>query len=203
MGEHAMGKVIFEHSMSLDGFSTGPDVSVEVPMGIDGEQLHDWLFQGDAEVDGPVAEESMALAGATIIGRRMFDLGLEPWGGTPYPGSCFVLTHESRPDLVMANGTFTFVTEGIERAVALAKAAAGDRHVVILGGADVGRQAIRAGLVDEIRLHLAHVLLGAGIRLFDGIGAPPPVRLERVGPVASGVGTHLRFRLTKSDGGSA
>ena len=145
-----------------------------------------------------MGRELFAATGAVVLGKRTFALGLEPWGGTPFPVPCFVLTHETRDDLVTATGTFAFVTDGIERAVHRAQAAAGDKDVLVMGGPTVARQAVRAGLVDEIRLHLVPVLFGAGTRLFDDLGTKH-IELEPTEVVASPAATHLRFRVVKSD----
>jgi dihydrofolate reductase len=111
---------------------------------------------------------------------------------------CFVLTHEARDDLVTATGTFAFVTDGIERAVRRAQAAAGDKDVLVMGGPAVAQEALRGGLVDELSIHLVPVLLGAGSRLFAHLG-PEPIELERIELIASPQATHLRFRVVKSE----
>jgi dihydrofolate reductase len=198
-------------SVSLDGIGAGPNPSAAEPMGAGGERLHAWMpfydpdqapTAGDpaaGEVDARMVQELFAAAkGAVVLGRRTFDLGLEPWGGTPFPAPCFVLTHEARDDLVTKTGTFAFVTDGIASAVDRAKAAAGDNDVLVMGGPTVARQALRAGLVDEIRLHLVPVLLGAGSWLFEDLG-PEPIELEPTEVVASPAVTHQRFRVVKSD----
>jgi dihydrofolate reductase len=141
-----------------------------------------------------MVRELFAATGAVVLGKRTFDLGLEPWGGTPFPVPCFVLTHEARADLATATGTFAFVTDGIERAVRRAQAAAGDKVVLVMGGPTVAQQAVRAGLVDEVSIHLVPVLLGAGSRLFDQLAAEP-IELERIELIASPQATHLRFRV--------
>jgi dihydrofolate reductase len=202
-----MSKVVLDMSVSLDGIGAGPNPGPENPMGIGGERLHTWMpffdpeqeptadVPAESEVDARMARELFATAqGAVVLGKRTFELGLEPWGGTPFPAPCFVLTHEARDDLVTANGTFTFVTEGIERAVRQAQAAAGDKDVLVMGGPTVAQEAVRAGLVDEIALHVVPVLLGAGSRLFEHLG-PEAIELERIEVVASPQATHLRFRI--------
>ncbi len=202
-----MGKVVVDMSMSLDGIGAGPNPSEENPMGAGGERLHSRVPFFDpeqeptagvpaaSEVDARMVQELFAAAkGAVVLGKRTFDLGLEPWGGTPFPVPCFVLTHEARDDLVTATGTFAFVTDGIERAVYRAQAAAGDKDVLVMGGPTVAQQALRAGLVDEISIHLVPVLLGAGSRLFEHL-APEAIELERIGLIASPQATHLRFRV--------
>jgi dihydrofolate reductase len=189
-----MREVRVEISMSLDGYGAGPRVAVDAPMGEGGERLHDWLFEASSgSVDAEVEQEMVATTGAVVVGRRTFDCGVGLWGDTPFPAPTFVLTHEDRDELVMESGTFSFVTDGIESAVRQARAAAGDRDVTVMGGADVVRQALRAGLVDELRLHLAHVLLGAGTSLFDGLGAEH-IGFERTAVLESPRATHLRLR---------
>jgi dihydrofolate reductase len=205
-----MGKVVLDMSISLDGIGAGPNPSEEDRMGVGGERLHAWFPFYDpeqestagvpaaGEADARMVRELFAATGAVVLGKRTFDLGLEPWGGTPFPVPCFVLTHEARDDLVTNTGTFAFVTDGIERAVRRAQAAAGDKDVLVMGGPTVARQAVRAGLVDEIRLHLVPVLFGAGTRLFDDLGTKH-IELEPTEVVASPAATHLRFRVVKSD----
>jgi dihydrofolate reductase len=128
----------------------------------------------------------------------MFDEGEEPWGDNPpFRMPVFVVTHDARDTLVKEGGTtFTFVTDGIESALEHAKAAAGDKNVNIAGGAGTVQQAIRAGLLDELEIHLAPLLFGEGIRLFERMG-PEPIVLEIMRVVASPQVTHLRFRVVK------
>ncbi|HKN51335.1 MAG TPA: dihydrofolate reductase family protein [Amycolatopsis sp.] len=183
-----MGKVVLDVSVSLDGFTAGPNVRAEEPMGDGGERLHEWMA-GD-EIDAAVHRELDAAVGATVIGRHTFDLGLVPWGGTPWPGvPSFVVTHRKRPDLLGDNGG-TFAFDGIEAAVRRAKEAAGDKDVVVLG-AEVARQLLTAGLLEEVRLHLVPVLLGGGTPLFAGERA----ELVADGKPVTGTVTHLRFRV--------
>lgn len=204
-----MSKVVVDMSISLDGFGSGANPSAENPMGIEGDRLHAWMPFYDAEqaatggdsaaneVDVRMVQELFAAAqGAVVLGKRTFELGLEPWGGTPFPAPCFVVTHEARDDLVTKSGTFRFVTDGIEQAVRHAQAAAGDKDVLVMGGPNVVQQAVRAGLVDEIALHVAPVLLGAGSRPFEQLG-PEPIALERIEQIASPRVTHLRFRVVQ------
>jgi dihydrofolate reductase len=205
-----MGKVVLDMSVSLDGIGAGPNPNEADRMGAGGERLHAWFPFYDpeqestagvpaaGEADARMVRELFAATGAVVLGKRTFDLGLEPWGGTPFPVPCFVLTHEARDDLVTNTGTFAFVTDGIERAVRRAQAAAGDKDVLVMGGPTVARQAVRAGLVDELRLHLVPMLFGAGTRLFDDLGTKH-IELEPTEVVASPAATHLRFRVVKSD----
>ena len=192
-----MGKVIADQSMSLDGFSTGPNVSIGNGMGDGGEQLHDWMgWEGDgAAINVGVRDELFQGSGAVVMGRRMFDLGVEPWGeNPPFHMPVFVVTHRARDPLVKEGGTtYTFVTGGVAAALARAQEAAGGKDIAVLGGADVIRQCAEAGLLDELRLHLAHVLLGDGTRLFDRIDTKR-VTLERARVVDAPGATHLTFR---------
>ncbi len=185
-----MSKVVLDVSMSLDGFTAGPNVRDDEPMGDGGERLHDWM-----ETDARVFEEVNARVGATVIGRRTFDLGLRPWGGTPWPGvPGFVVTHRTREDLLGDNGG-TFAFGGLEAAVRRAKAAAGDEDVLVMG-ADVAGQVLAAGLLDEVHLHLAPVVLGQGTGLFGGrLGELIPQ-----GEPVAGAATHLRFRVGHAAG---
>ena len=213
-----MGNLILDISVSLDGFVAGPDPTLEEPLGAGGELLHEWvvglkawreahgLEGGEAGVDGDVVEETLAAAAATIMGRRMFSNGSGPWADDPkatgwwgdeppFGHPVFVLTHHEREPLELTGTTFTFVTDGIESALAQARAAAGDGGIQIAGGADVARQYLAAGLVDEVKLHVAPILLGGGTRLFGDDVAGPPARLERTRLIESPTGvTHLYYR---------
>ena len=165
-----MAKVVLTFSMSLDGFVTGPDISMDHAMGIGGDRLHRWMFHAGPEnsIDLGMARELLAKVGAVILGKRTFDVGLQHWRDTPYPAPSFVLTHEKRDNLIMKSATFTFVSEGINSALEQAKAAAA-RKVVIVMGASVAQQLLDEGLADEIYIQLVPVLLGKGSRLFDHI----------------------------------
>lgn len=202
-----MGHVLLNMSISLDGFAAGPDVGVEHPMGRGGERLHEWLFRDGADravaadgvspagIDAEQAKELSTMTGAVVIGKRTFDVGVGLWQDTPFPVPTFVITHEPHEHMTMRSAAFTFVTEGIEHALRQAQHAAGDRNVLIMGGAAIAQQFVRARLVDEIRLQLVPVLLGAGTRLFDQ-GAADHIELERTMVVESPHVTHLRFELT-------
>ncbi|HEU5156054.1 MAG TPA: dihydrofolate reductase family protein [Streptosporangiaceae bacterium] len=187
-----MNKIVLDVSVSLDGFTAGPNVDEREPMGEGGERLHDWMAgQGpDGGVDIAVREETDARVGAVVIGRRTFDLGLDPWGGTPWPGvPSFVVTHRTREDLRGDNGG-TFAFDGLAAAARRAKDAAGGKDVLVLG-ADVARQLLGAGLLDEVYLHLVPLLLGAGTPLFAGEVA----ELIPEGKPLAGSVTHLRYRV--------
>src|SRR5512145_1527739 len=142
-----MSKVVSEISMSLDGFITGPNVRVGNGMGDGGDRLHDWTFDAKTETDAAIVADIYASTGAVVMGKGMFDVGFEPWGDPPPFGMpVFIVTHEEREPLPMQGGTtYTFVTNGIEAALELARAAAGDKNVGIWGGADIVRQYLKAG----------------------------------------------------------
>ena len=205
-----MGIVTTHMSMSLDGFIAGPNAGVGNPLGDGGARIQQWMFDlasfreiqgltgGQTKRDDEVLRERFAPTGAIVLGRRMFDKGEGPWGDNPpFHMPVFVVTHGTREKLVKEGGTsFTFVTDGIESALEQAKAAAGDRNVNIAGGADTVQQFIKAGLLDELEIHLAPVLFGDGIRLFDKMGAEQN-ELESTRVIASPRVTHLKFRVVK------
>jgi dihydrofolate reductase len=202
--------------MSLDGFVAGPNQSVENPLGIGGERLHDWAIEldkwraahgksgGESNESSRVMEEQIANVGATIMGRNMFGGHPGPWKrdkpwkgwwgeNPPFHHPVFVLTHHAREPLVMEGGTsFTFVTDGIESALARAKTAAGANDVALSGGAKACQQYLAAGLVDEMEISIAPVLLGAGERLFDGVGTDMH-GLELARTVTAPHVVHLKF----------
>jgi dihydrofolate reductase len=212
----AMSRLCFRISMSLDGFVAGPDQSVKNPLGIGGERLHEWVVRlaawraqhgregGEVNESSAVVEESLANVGVTVMGRNMFGGHPGPWDpqrpwngwwgeNPPFHHPVFVLTHHAREPLEMEGGTtFTFVTGGIEAALEQARRAAAGRDVALAGGADVARQYLRSGLVDEMEIHLVPTLLGGGERLFEGVG--DDLRgLELVRTVATPRVTHLKF----------
>ncbi|GEK23243.1 dihydrofolate reductase family protein [Cellulomonas xylanilytica] len=196
-----MGIVRMSSSVSLDGFSAGPDTSREAPLGVGGERLHRWLFperEGatPSEADAAVAAAQFARTGAVVVGRRTYDIGVDLWGDTPFPVPTFVVTHRAHEPRPMRSATFTFVTDGIASAVAQAVLAAGGRDVLVMGGADVCRQALAAGVVDEIEVNLVPVLLHRGERLLD-VGGDQHTELVRTGLVATDEATHLTFRVVR------
>jgi len=213
-----MSRLRFQISVSLDGFVAGPNPSEEHPLGEGGEQLHEWVFKlaawrrlhgregGETNASSVVIEESLDDVGATIMGRKMFGGGPGPWGEDPWDGwwgddppfhtPVFVLTHHGREPLLKDGGTtFTFVTDGIELALAQAKDAAGGKDVSLGGGADVAQQYLAAGLIDELQLNVVPVLLGEGTRLFDNLSAPD-VGLEQVQVIEAPGVAHLKYRVT-------
>ena len=210
-----MGKLRLDISISLDGYVAGPNPSEENPLGIGGEQLHEWAFGleawrkphglegGEVNESTPVIEESHANVGATVMGRNMFggegSWDAKPWDGwwgeePPFHMPVFVLTHHEREPLVKADTTFTFVTEGIEPALQQAQEAAGGKDIALAGGANVAQQYLRAGLVNEMQLHVASVLLGGGTRLLDNLDGAK-LRLECIRVVAAPGVTHLKYRI--------
>lgn len=211
-----MSKVRVHISTSLDGYVAGPNQSQEEPLGEGGERLHDWLVGlrawrehagmegGEENVSGAVFGEEIANVGAEIMGRGKFGPAARgPWGDDPWRGwwaedppfhkPVFVLTHETRePDERVGGTTFTFV-DGIENALDQARAAAGERDVAVGGGAQTIQQFLRAGLLDEMRVHVAPLLLGGGLRLFEDLDGP--LEVFDLQASASPAVAHLRFNL--------
>jgi dihydrofolate reductase len=213
-----MARLICDISTSLDGFVAGPNQTLEQPLGEGGEELHEWVFGlaswrerhgkegGETNADDDVVQESLQATGAVVMGRRMFSSGAGPWEDDPNADAwwgdeppfrvpVFVLTHHARKPVVKQGGTsFTFVTEGIEAALEQAREAAGDKDVALAGGASVVQQYLKAGLLDELQIHVAPLLLGDGVSLFDRLESGP-IRLEPTRVIASPSVTHLRFRV--------
>ncbi len=193
-----MSKVHCDISMSVDGFITGPNEGVEKPLGDDAGRLHEWMFATKTDADAEVLDEVYARTGAILMGRRMFDVGVAPWGDPPpFERPVFVLTHEAREPMPMQGGTtYSFVTDGIEAGLRQATAAAGEKDVGIWGGANIIRQYLTAGLLDEIQIHLIPVLLRGGVRLFDG-SSRQRIELERTRTIETPSATHLRFEVVR------
>jgi dihydrofolate reductase len=213
-----MSKVRAHISVSLDGYVAGPNQSQEEPLGEGGEQLHEWMFvlkewlapqgvEGGLEnASNAVMVEGNANVGAEIMGRGKFGPAKRgPWGDDPWKGwwgddppfhkPVFVLTHHPREPLQLSDTTYTFVTDGIESALAQAREAAGDKDVFLGGGAAMINEYLAAGLVDELELHVVPILLGGGARLFDGIG--PDVKLEQVRAIEAPGVTHVKYRVLR------
>jgi dihydrofolate reductase len=212
-----MGIGRFQQSISVDGFSAGPDQSEENPLGVGGEALHDWMMGleiwrqthgeegGEVNESTPIAEQLQTGYGAMVMGRNMFgpirgDWGDESWTGwwgeePPYHVPVYVLTHHPRESIEMkGDTTFHFVTDGVESAFARAREAAGDQDVLVAGGASAIRQALSAGLVDEFTLSVNPMVLGAGERPLDGIG---DLKLEQLRAVEAPGATHLTYRVVR------
>lgn len=176
-------------TISLDGYMAGPDISKELPMGANGARLHEWILN-PTPTDRELISESFAGVGAVVLGRRTFDVGLDQWNDTPYPAPSFVVTHRPRDVLQMKSASFTFLPD-LATAVTRARAAAGATDVILMG-ADLTQQALTAGLIDEFRLQLAPMTLGAGTRLFTNSGQHTFECLDvQVTPRV----THLRYRV--------
>lgn len=193
-----MSKVVFDISMSLDGFMTAANQTPDDPMGDGGQRLVEWAF-GEDERDRAILTDGIGGLGAVICGRRTYDDSL-PWWGADGPAGetrapVFVVTH-STPDDSPEGGVYTFVTGGIEQALEQAKAAAGDKTVTVMGGAETGRQFIAAGLVDELSLHVVPVLFGAGTPMFEQL-ADDHISLEPLSSVQTPQATHLRLRIVR------
>jgi dihydrofolate reductase len=211
-----VSKLRLDITMSLDGFVAGPNASLEDPLGRGGMRLHEWAFAaaswrqqhglsgGEANVDSDVIQESLDSLGAVVMARRMFSGGEGPWAedpnangwwgdDPPYEVPVFVLTHHAREPLQLGGGSFTFVTDGVEAALAQATEVAGSKDVLVAGGASLAQQYLAAGLLDELQIHVVPLFLGDGVRLFDEID--PAVDLELTRVIESPTVTHLRYRV--------
>jgi len=191
-----VSRVFFDISMSLDGYITASGQTADEPLGTGGDQLVAWAF-GEDERDRRVLTEGVAGTGAVIAGRRTYDTSVPWWGADGPTGDArvpvFVVTH-APPAGAPERGVYTFVTGGIVPALEHARAAAGDKDVTVMGGADVGQQYLRAGLIDELSIHLAPILLGAGTRMFEHIGERH-IKLEQTAIASTAAATHLRMRV--------
>ncbi len=213
-----MGKVKCQISVSADGFLAGPNQGEEHPLGEGGKALHEWVIKlaawrqshgregGEVNASTPIMEEAFGGTGAVVMGRNMFGPIRGPWteplwdgwwgDEPPFGVPVYVLTHYEREPLTLGETTFHFVTEGIERAIELAREAAGHGDVSIGGGGETIQEAIRAGLLDELLVNQVPVILGSGVRLLDGI--PPSVKLEQTRVVEAPGVAHLFYSLTYS-----
>ncbi len=214
-----MARLRFSISMSLDGYVAGPNPTMKEPLGEGGESLHDWVVAvrswrqmhgkegGTTGTDDEIAAESFQNIGATIMGRNMFGGGTGPWPepawngwwgeDPPFHTPVFVLTHHARPPLEMKGGTtYHFVTDGIGAALDWARRVAGGKDIALAGGANVFQQYVKAGLLDEMEIHLVPILLGGGARLFDDTGAQQTA-YEPIRVAASPTVSHFKYRLKK------
>jgi dihydrofolate reductase len=213
-----MTKLTYETTMSLDGCTTGPDITLEDPLGVGGEGLHEWAFatrafheqhgrsgRGETGPDDDLLRESFQANGAMIMGRKMYSGGEGPWaddsnamgwwGDTPPFGvPVFVLTHHEREPLELTGTTFHYVTDGIQSALDQAREAAGDKDVAVAGGAEAAQQYLNAGLVNQVRLHIAPVVFGSGTSLLAGIN--PSLRWEQIQAVGGNGVTHVTYRIS-------
>jgi dihydrofolate reductase len=202
-----MAKVVIDLSMSLDGFITGPNPTLDNGFGVGGERLHEWLFEGTEpvrdneffkplEASREVVEHMVERTGAMLIGRNLYDI-VNGWDGShPIKGvPVFVLTHQAPDTIPQGTSPITIVTDGLESAVQQAKAAAGEKEVVV-HGASMTHQLLDAGLADELMIHIVPILLGDGTRLFEHLSTAP-INLEIVTTVEAPRVTHLRYRVMK------
>jgi dihydrofolate reductase len=216
-----MPRFFIDISMSLDGFVAGPNATLEEPLGVGGERLHDWVLRlaswrethgldgGETGPDDDLARATWDRVGATVMGRRMFSGGAGAWeddpnadawwgDNPPFHHAVFVLTHHPRETVVKEGGTtFYFVDDGIESALEQARAAAEDKDVALGGGASVAQQYLRAGLLDELHIHVAPILLGGGVSLFGELGADAP-GLKLTSVVESPFVTHLSYDVERA-----
>ena len=207
-----------ELTMSLDGYVAGPAATLEEPLGEGGERLHEWIVRlasfrrvhglegGETGPEDYRFRASTEANGAVVMGRRMFSGGAGPWEDDPnatgwwgdeppFGTPVFVVTHHDSGPLALGTTTFHFVTDGVESAIEQARTAAGERDVLVAGGAAVADQALGAGLVDELHVHVAALLLGGGVRLFDALASRP--ELELAGVAESRDAAHLSYRVRR------
>jgi dihydrofolate reductase len=181
-----MAIVEVDISMSVDGFVTGPDVDTWPGLGRGGERLHAWLGHDEGR---RLSEATFAASGAVVTSRTVYEL-TGGWGDDGfYRVPVFVVTHRPHEEVRKGDTTFTFVTGGVAAAIGAAAAAAGDERVHVMGGASIVQQALRTGLVDRLRLHVAPLLLGSGTALFDGAGP----ELEHLDTVDTPDATHVTY----------
>jgi dihydrofolate reductase len=194
-----MSKVIFDISMSLDGFITGANRTPEEPLGDGGERLHDWAINSKDDRNREILAQGVNTSGAVICGRRTYDTSLPGWGADGPTGSArlpvFVVSH-NQPKKVPEGGVYTIVTDGINSALQKAKKAAGGKIVTVMGGADIGQQYIKAGLVDELSIHLIPLLFGSGTQMFANLGEMH-LQLEPAQTIETPEAIHLRLRIVK------
>ena len=203
-----MGNVVFNMTISLDGFVAGPNDSPEQGLGEGGDALFKWYFTGDTEIpisDGnmvlrvsrqsaKILQDAMGNYGAGVWGRRTFDIA-HAWSGHPPGSPAFIVTHNIPQEWDYEGSPFTFVTDGVERAIQQAKQAAGEKDVVVCT-ASILQQCLNLKLMDEIHLDIAPLLLGKGVRLFDHLNIEP-TELECIRVINAPNVTHLGFRVRK------
>ena len=190
-----MSKVIINITMSLDGFVTGLNDGIGNGLGDGGMILHEWAREGRTEADLQLLQDPENSIGCTILGRRTFDIAEQAWGNSPpFEGEdVFVLTHRPHETIVRGSTKFIFVTDAIEDVLDRARRSTPDKDIHLMG-ANISQQYLKAGLVDEMEIHVANVLLGAGRPLFAHIG-DKHIKLERIRVIATPSATHLRYRV--------
>ena len=203
-----MGKVVFNMTMSLDGFVAGPNDNPDNGLGDGGEALFNWYFSGNTEISisegtpvlkvspqsAELLKQSFETYGAGVWGRKTFEIA-HAWGGHPPGSPCFIVTHSAPQEWIYEGSPFTFVTDGVESAIRQAKEAPGDKDVVVCT-ASILQQCLNLGLVDEIHLDVAPLLLGKGVRLFDRLNIAP-TELELIRAIEAPGVIHLGYRLVK------
>jgi dihydrofolate reductase len=192
-----MGKVIYDISMSLDGFITGANVRPEAGLGDGGERLHDWAFNSSDPRNHELLAKGASL-GAIISGRHNYELAVPGWEADGPTGPARVTTvvvSHSVPEDIPKGGVYSFA-DGIEAALEKAQKVAGDKDVAIMGGGNIAAQFLKLGLVDEVSIHLVPVVFGSGIRLFEHLDSEH-VQLETLEVIETKEATHLRFRVIK------
>lgn len=192
-----MGRVLLDITTSLDGFVTGPGADLAHGLGVGGDPLHDWIAGERTDGDREALDRAYSGVGAVLMGRRTFDFvdGPNGWSGDDPDDErppIFVVTSHEPSRIRLGNWGFEFVTDGIHQALKHAQVAAGQRHVMIMGGGHLCRQYLYAGLVDEVRLHLAPIVLGDGTPLFERTTIAP-VRLVLRDTVSTPNATHLTY----------
>ncbi|HJY64623.1 MAG TPA: dihydrofolate reductase family protein [Ignavibacteria bacterium] len=206
-----MGKVFFDICISLDGYIAGENRGPENPLGSGGVKISHWLFQqksflehlslsgeGMTGRDNDIVEETFSRIGANIMGKRMFEEGEANWPEkAPFGTPVYVLTHQMREPWVRPGGTtFFFTNESIDSVIEKAKHSAGSKDVRISGGADIIQQYLNAGYVDEFSIHIAPVLLGNGLRLFENLDKDK-ISVEITDSISSNQVTHIRYKVVK------
>lgn len=190
-----MSEVFAQITMSLDGFTAGPNDGPDHPLGEGGLALHRWILDpARTALDAQASAAMMADAGAFVIGRRMADIGIPLWGADGAFGKpCFIVTHRPAPPLTKGPTTFAYLP-GLDAAISGARSSAHGRPVCLAGGADLIRQALALGVLDELRLSIAPILLGGGRPLFQGLAIRETLTPTRV--LASPLATHITYRIT-------
>jgi dihydrofolate reductase len=190
-----MAKIFLEITISLDGFIAGPGITQDDPMGKDGPQLHDWFFGAKTDTDNALITELVNNTGAVILGNYTYVTAInDAWGNaSPFASPAFVLC--SKAPSIPVQG-FTYVTDGLRSALDKAKAAAGAKDVWIMGGAYTAQQFLQEGMVDELHIHIAPVLLARGTRLFEHIGSKS-VNLKKIKTIDTPGAVHIRYQVIK------
>ncbi len=188
-----MGKIVLSISMSLDGFVAGTNISPQLPMGENGMRLHDWIFARKTDADGRIIEELMKGCGAVIIGRHTYDVAIDGgWGGaSPFPVPAIIIS-TTVPEKQVDG--FRFI-KGVADAVKMAKEIAAEKNIWVMGGANIAQQFIHAGLIDEMQINLAPILLGKGVKLFGD--NCPFTDLEGIEIIETPAAVHIKYKVKR------